>query len=92
LENAYNLDDHDIALVLCQHAEATLYQAKGGTKKSSATTDPEEQAIREKIATAYYNLGELLENQGHPNVARAFFKKSEKWGYVQFLNLCSLNC
>ncbi|KAG0195423.1 hypothetical protein BGX31_006289, partial [Mortierella sp. GBA43] len=72
------VNDHDIALVFCQHAEAALYQVKGGTKKSS-TTDPEERVRLTEIATAYYHLGELLKNHGHEDVARTFFKKSEKW-------------
>ncbi|KAG0216951.1 hypothetical protein BGX31_000395 [Mortierella sp. GBA43] len=81
LENAHKSDDHDIALVLCQHAEAALSEAKGGPKSASApSSDPNGQAVREKIATAYYHLGELLENQGHRDIAQTFYKKSEKWG------------
>jgi hypothetical protein len=78
LDVAYRSNDHSIALVFCQHAEAALYQVKGGTNKSS-TANPEEQARSKEIAAAYYHLGELLKNQGHENVAQAFFKKSEKW-------------
>jgi hypothetical protein len=78
LDVAYRVNDRDIALVFCQHAEAALYQVKGGTKKSS-TTDPEERTRLTEIATAYYHLGELLKNHGHEDVARTFFKKSEKW-------------
>ncbi|KAG0196762.1 hypothetical protein BGX31_005178, partial [Mortierella sp. GBA43] len=81
LQNAYNADDHDVALVLCHHAEATLSQAKGGAKKPSASSSsPEDQSIREDVATAYFNLGRLLDHYGHRDEAQAFYKKSEKWG------------
>ncbi|KAG0209209.1 hypothetical protein BGX31_002177 [Mortierella sp. GBA43] len=80
LEVASKLDDdHDIALVLYQHAEAALHQAEGVTNKSLTTTSPEEQDMREKIAIAYHSLGKRLDNQGHQDVAQAFFKLSEEW-------------
>lgn len=82
LENAHKSNDHDVALVLCHNAEAVLSQAKGTTRKSfaSASPDTEDQTMHEIIATAYFNLGKLLENQGHGDEAKAFYKKSEKWG------------
>ena len=36
--------------------------------------------MREGIASAYIELGELLHQQGHQDEAQAFYKKSEKWG------------
>jgi hypothetical protein len=80
LDNANNIADHDVALVLCHHAEAALSQAKSVAKKHTTPTNPEEQVVREKITTAYYDLGKLLENQGYQDEAQAFYKKSEKWG------------
>ncbi|KAF9354707.1 hypothetical protein BGX34_010847, partial [Mortierella sp. NVP85] len=78
MENARSIADRDIALVLCHHAEAALSQAKSAVRKNSS--DPQEQAAQGKLATAYYDLGKLLENQGYQDEAQAFYKKSEKWG------------
>lgn len=79
LDNAYKIGDIDVALVLCQHAEGALTQARGTTKKVSRT-EPEDQALRERIATAYFDLGKLLDSQDLQAEAQAFYKKSEKWG------------
>jgi lipoprotein NlpI len=81
LVNAYNTDDKDIGLTLCQHAEATLSEARVNPKKnSSSSCSSEEQEMQRLIATAYYQLGELLQKQGLQDVAQALFKRSEKWG------------
>jgi lipoprotein NlpI len=56
-----------------------MHQAESDTNKSLTTTDPEEQDMREKIATAYHSLGKRLDNQGHQDVAQAFFRLSEEW-------------
>ncbi|KAG0244248.1 hypothetical protein BGX31_009529 [Mortierella sp. GBA43] len=74
VENAFKTTDENIALVLCQHAEVALSQVKDGTDEPS---DHENQVLREKIATVYYNIGKLLEDLDHPDAARMFFKKSE---------------
>ncbi|KAK3824934.1 MAG: hypothetical protein J3Q66DRAFT_436113, partial [Benniella sp.] len=78
LENAFKSSDHDIALVLCHHAEAALTQMKDITKVKSSTA-PEHRALHEGIAKAYYDLGRLLDGQRHRDEAQVFFKKSEKW-------------
>lgn len=80
LENAFKSVDRDIALVLCHHAEAVLTQMKGVTKKVKSSTVPEDRALQERIATAYSDLGRLLDGQGYRDEAQAFFNKSEKWG------------
>ncbi|KAK3809441.1 MAG: WD40-repeat-containing domain protein [Benniella sp.] len=74
LENARNEDDRDVALVLCHDTEMSLSQAKKSIKRA------EDQDVVMKIATAYIDLGNLLENQGHPNEAKASYKKAEKLG------------
>ncbi|KAG0221853.1 hypothetical protein BGX31_009503, partial [Mortierella sp. GBA43] len=90
LVNAYNTDDKDIGLTLCQYAEATLSEARVNSKKhsssSSSSSSPEEQDMQKQIATAYYQLGELLQKQGLQEVAQALFKRSEKWGIVSLIN------
>jgi len=74
LDNAYSEDDSDIALVLCHDTEISLSQAKKAVKRT------EDQSVIEEIATAYMDLGHLLENQGHPNEAKVSYKKAGKLG------------
>jgi hypothetical protein len=74
LENAYNEDDEDIALVLCHDTEVSLSQARKAVKRT------EDQNVIEEIATAYMNLGNLLESQHRPREAQAIYMKAEKLG------------
>ncbi|KAF9985426.1 hypothetical protein BGZ65_010866 [Modicella reniformis] len=74
LEGAFRVNDSDISLVLCSDAEVSLSQAK----KTSKST--EDKAIREGIATAYLELGKVLETRGHQDEAQASYKKGEKMG------------
>ncbi|KAF9353489.1 hypothetical protein BGX34_011532, partial [Mortierella sp. NVP85] len=74
LDNARKEDDSDIALVLCHDTEISLSQAKKAVKRT------EDQCLIEEIATAYMDLGDLLENQGHPNEAKVSYKKAGKLG------------
>ncbi|KAF9353488.1 hypothetical protein BGX34_011531 [Mortierella sp. NVP85] len=84
LENACNVDDIDIVLVLCQDAEVSLSQAKKAIKRA------EDQYIIGEIAVAYMDLGSVLESQGHPNEAKASYKKAAKLGSVHNLPLDKL--
>ncbi|KAK3809339.1 MAG: WD40-repeat-containing domain protein [Benniella sp.] len=74
LENASTCipDDRDIALVLCHDTEMSLSQAKKSIRR------PEDQYMTMEIATAYMDLGNLLESQGHLNEAKASYKKAGK--------------
>jgi len=74
LENARNATDPAIALVFCHDTEISLSQVKRAAKHIS------DKAMRERIATAYVTLGDLLNSKHHKDEARAFYKKSEKWG------------
>jgi len=76
LENASacNPDDRDIALVLCHDTEMSLSQAKRSIRRA------EDQYVSIEIASAYMDLGTLLESQGHPNEAKAIYKKAGKLG------------
>ncbi|KAF9353919.1 hypothetical protein BGX34_011296 [Mortierella sp. NVP85] len=76
LENAStcNTDDRDIALVLCHDTEMSLSQAKKSIRR------PEDQYVNIQIATAYMDLGNLLESQGHLSEAKAIFKKAGRLG------------
>ncbi|KAG0233892.1 hypothetical protein BGX31_004753 [Mortierella sp. GBA43] len=79
LENAHKVTSNNVTLVLCHNAEVALSQVKSTSKKSSSS-DPEEQAMCQKMATAYYNLAKLLENLGHQDEAETFYKKCKKLG------------
>lgn len=74
LENAYNLNDPALALVMCHDTEVSLFQAK---KAAKSTKD---QAVTEGIASAYVDLGKLLERHGHGSESQAICKKAEKLG------------
>ncbi|KAK3810112.1 MAG: hypothetical protein J3Q66DRAFT_443674, partial [Benniella sp.] len=80
LENAYRTTDHDMALVLCHDAEFALTQAKNANKRHPLPPeDPEYKSLRDGVATAYIDLGKLLEKQGFQAIAQAICKKAEKW-------------
>ncbi|KAF9361829.1 hypothetical protein BGX34_006876, partial [Mortierella sp. NVP85] len=81
LENAYKATDQDIVLVLCHDAENALSQVKNANKRASShVEDAEYQTLRKGVATAYIDLGKLLEGQGYQDVAQTFCKKAVKWG------------
>jgi hypothetical protein len=74
LENARKSTDPEIILVLCHDTEVSLSQAKRAAKQT------EDKSMDDMIATVYLGLGGLLDNQGRQVEAKAFHKKSEKWG------------
>ncbi|KAF9363448.1 hypothetical protein BGX34_004123 [Mortierella sp. NVP85] len=79
LNAAYNAKDPIIALVLCHDTEMSLFQAKKAAKHDKNQTTMNE------IATAYIDLGKLLERYNRDTEAKAFCKKGEKLGIVQSL-------
>ena len=76
LDNAWNINDTDIALVLCHDTEVSLSRAKKAAKHF------ENQIVIGDIADAYASLGKLLEERGHGGGAQASYKKATKLGYV----------
>jgi hypothetical protein len=74
LENAFNANDSDIALVLCHDTEVSLHQAKKHVKRD------ENRTVAEGIATAYIGLGKLLESLHQVKGAQASFKEADKLG------------
>lgn len=74
LENASRVQDPDVIFVLCYEAEVSLSQTKKAAKAAN------DQAALHGIATAYVELGRVLNNQGHHNEAEAIHKKAEKLG------------
>jgi len=74
LENARKAVDPSIALVLCHDTEVSLTQVKRAAKHA------EDPTMRDGIATLYIELGELLDTLHRKSEAKAFYKKSVKWG------------
>jgi hypothetical protein len=74
LMNARNATDSDIALVLCHDTAITLSHAKKVAKSGESPT------VTDKIATAYIDLGRMLESHGNINGAQAVYKKAGKLG------------
>jgi hypothetical protein len=75
LDSAYNEDDSDITLVLCHDTQVSLSHAR------KAVRHVEDQNVIRQIAIAYMDLGNLLENRGHPNEAKVSYKKAGKLEY-----------
>ncbi|KAI8345988.1 hypothetical protein B0O80DRAFT_431210 [Mortierella sp. GBAus27b] len=76
LENARNATNPTVALVFCHDTEVSLSQVKKAAKSIN------DKPTREVVASVYIGLGQVLDTQGHREEAQAFYKKSEKWGYV----------
>jgi hypothetical protein len=81
LENAYRTKDLDVALVLCHEAEVALSQAKSANKKYPGhPNDSGYHHLRDRVVTAYIDLGKYLHGRGYPREGKAIYKKAEKWG------------
>lgn len=76
LDNARNMEDPDISLVLCHDTEVSLSQAKRAVKK----TEEQDQSTIGAIAIAYIDLGKFLECRGLTSEAQVSFKKGQKLG------------
>ncbi|KAG0316229.1 hypothetical protein BGZ99_007002 [Dissophora globulifera] len=83
LEDARKTKDPEIALVLCNDAEAALSRIKKAAKKTLKTPlSVEDQTLRHRVATAYLEHGNLLEGLNHIEMARVSYEKAEKLGLV----------
>jgi len=74
LENAQKAKDPYLALVLCHDTEVSLSQADKASKGF------EVQVMREGVASAYGNLGKLLDRHGRRDEAQACHKKAGRLG------------
>jgi len=74
LENADQIRDTKISLVLCHDTEISLSQAKRAAKHAD---DP---SMKERIADVYIGLGTLLHDRGHHVEAQTSYKKAHKLG------------
>lgn len=74
LGNACNANDPDIALVLCHDADASLSHAGKAVKRAR------DKIVIDRIASAYIDLGKLLDCHGRSSEAQASYKKASKFG------------
>ncbi len=77
-----NIEDINLALIFCDHAEVSLSQAKSAFKKALSPNTPDDQALRTKIGTVYAERGKLLEKLGQSDKAKTSYEKAAKYGYV----------
>lgn len=59
LETARKTADIHIASILCNDAEVSLSEAKHTFKRVFSSKEPADEALRNKIATVYFERGEL---------------------------------
>ncbi|KAG0310472.1 hypothetical protein BGZ99_000363, partial [Dissophora globulifera] len=84
LENARKTKDREVALDLCNDAEAALSRITKTAKKTLKTPlSVEDQALRNGVAASYLEHGNLLESLGHVEKAKLSYKKAEKLGLVK---------
>ncbi|MCX8565524.1 MAG: WD40 repeat [Glomeribacter sp. 1016415] len=83
LEIARKTADLNIALVLCDDAEASLSQMKRAVRKAQAPQTQSDQTLRNKIAQAYFDRGQILDQLEQFDKAQDSYKKAEKWGHAQ---------
>ncbi|KAG0283575.1 hypothetical protein BGZ97_008484, partial [Linnemannia gamsii] len=81
---------HEIALVLCEEAEASLSQMKKGVKAAEAVQDVTD--LRHGIACAFLELSKLLDKMKKQERAKESYKKAQMWGYseVEKLSISTL--
>ncbi|KAK5820676.1 hypothetical protein F5H01DRAFT_365071 [Linnemannia elongata] len=81
---------HEIALVLCEEAEASLFQMKKGVKAAEAVQDVTD--LRHGVARAFVELSKLLDELKKQEKAKESYKKAQEWGYseVEKLSISTL--
>ncbi|KAF9968401.1 hypothetical protein BGZ73_000137, partial [Actinomortierella ambigua] len=81
---------HEIALVLCEEAEASLSRMKKGVKAAEAVQDVTD--LRYGIAHAFLELSKLLDILKKEERAKESYKKALEWGYseVEKLSISTL--
>ncbi|KAG0298942.1 hypothetical protein BGZ98_010428 [Dissophora globulifera] len=81
---------NEIALVLCEEAEASLSRMKKGVKAAEAVQDVTD--LRHGIACAFIELSKLLDELKKQEKAKESYKKAQEWGYseVEKLSISTL--
>ncbi|KAG9320742.1 hypothetical protein KVV02_006885 [Mortierella alpina] len=70
----------EVALVLCEEAEASLSKMKKGVKAAEAVQDIAD--LRRAIACAFFELSQLLEELNRQDRAKQNYRKAQEWGYT----------
>ncbi|KAF9574273.1 hypothetical protein EC968_007042 [Mortierella alpina] len=71
----------DIALVLCEEAEASLTKLKKGVRAAEAVQDVTN--LRQSIANAFLELSKLLAELQRQERANENYRKAQEWGYIE---------
>ncbi|KAG0359919.1 hypothetical protein BGX24_005680, partial [Mortierella sp. AD032] len=71
---------HQIALVLCEEAEASLSQMKKCIKAAEVQDDMD---MRHGVASAFLELSKLLEEMNQQERAKESESKAHEWGYSE---------
>ncbi|KAF9199480.1 hypothetical protein BGZ49_010385 [Haplosporangium sp. Z 27] len=79
LDNAHKLKGSKSALVLCHDAKDKLSQMKKAIKKEHDSGGAQE-AIRNEVATLYFELGKIFADVGQFTKANESYKKVAEWG------------
>ncbi|KAG0352492.1 hypothetical protein BGZ54_002755, partial [Gamsiella multidivaricata] len=78
VENARKTKDREIALVLCDDAEAALSRMKRAVKKTlTSPLSVGDQALRDGFAGACLKHASLLESLGYSEMAQVSYKRAE---------------
>lgn len=81
LESAWKTEDREIALVICSDAQDKLSRVKRATKRALLhPTSDKDESLREGIASAYIELGKLLDMLGQGDKAQVNYKRADKLG------------
>ncbi|KAG0043086.1 hypothetical protein BGZ83_011840 [Gryganskiella cystojenkinii] len=72
---------HNIALVLCEEAEASLSHLRKGVKAAKAVQDVKD--TRLGIACAFFELSKLFDELKKQERAKESYEKAQKWGYSE---------
>ncbi|KAI8600059.1 hypothetical protein EDD21DRAFT_143073 [Dissophora ornata] len=81
LENARIAQSPEQALGLCKDAEKALARIRTSVRKSYVLSSrAQDRALCNDIATAYSEIGKLLDSLGLRTKAQAIYKNEEKWG------------
>ncbi|KAF9568868.1 hypothetical protein EC968_002802 [Mortierella alpina] len=71
----------DIALVLCEEAEASLSKMKKGVRAAEAVQDVTD--LRQSIANAFLELSKLLAELQRQEKANENYRRAQEWGYTE---------
>ncbi|KAF9274503.1 hypothetical protein BGZ68_000582, partial [Mortierella alpina] len=73
--------ESEIALVLCEEAEASLSKMKKGVRAAEAVQDVTD--LRRGIACAFYELSKLLAELKRHERAKESYRRAKEWGYTE---------